>query len=340
MPWMRPPSWLYPPPRSHGEADDDTRACDAKRRRQRPEGLDDAEGVGAEATSVMALATESVAPTPASDLAATAEDRPPAHESTSAPVADVAAVVGQPTPTAAARSARRDGNGIRGRGSTPGTGSPPPAQAAGIRGPAHGPGAQQRDVGIGAAQRKLAARNWHLRISLEQHAERVSRKREHAQDESSGPTAAERLAAIRRRIACRAEGQQGAAETREVARAEHPAARDDEPLPRQAAAHTEGSASPETGATGGGSHVRPSIEDVKIQLHLHGGRIHATACQARTTAGNTDDALETGPRGGGGDQRPATAAATPPPASVAAAARHVAWHSSSSAATNPPREGG
>ncbi len=169
MPWMRPPSWLYPPPHIYHGTDDGTQDSEAKRRRQQTAGPDDAEAIGGNAIAVE-----------------------------------------WPTLAAATQSARHDG--IRGRGPTPGAQSSNAVQTDAIRGPVDGPGAHQQDGRLSGAQQKLALRNWHLRISLEHHAERVNNKRNRAQGGSGGPTATERLAALRRRIADRAEGRHADAE--------------------------------------------------------------------------------------------------------------------------------
>ncbi len=61
--------------------------------------------------------------------------------------------------------------------------------------------------GGSSAQLRLDARNAHLRRSLEAHAERVAQKRERAEHGSGGMSAADRLSALRRRIAAKANAQ-------------------------------------------------------------------------------------------------------------------------------------
>ncbi len=93
---------------------------------------------------------------------------------------------------------------IRGRHQPPGAGNGA-GPAAAIRGPhlGLGPSAAETDA-RSRAQRRLDAQNAHLRLSLEAHAERVATKR--GQNAHSGVTqsAADRLNALRRRVADRA----------------------------------------------------------------------------------------------------------------------------------------
>ncbi len=60
------------------------------------------------------------------------------------------------------------------------------------------------DVARGRAKARLDAANSHLKISLDDHAERVSRRRERQRSPECKPSAADRLAALRRRVAARA----------------------------------------------------------------------------------------------------------------------------------------
>jgi hypothetical protein len=110
------------------------------------------------------------------------------------------------------------GQAIRGRGHS--LGAPSAVAATGstdanlggdpqIRGLLAEPGARAAAATEGEArriraQRRVDARNAHLRWSLEAHEERVANKRSYASSRGEAPTAADRIEAIRRRIAARA----------------------------------------------------------------------------------------------------------------------------------------
>ncbi len=71
-----------------------------------------------------------------------------------------------------------------------------------ISGPLTGPGPRTQEYKSGA-QIRLEARNAHLRWSLEAHAERVARKRGQADCGGARPSAADRIEALRRRLAAK-----------------------------------------------------------------------------------------------------------------------------------------
>jgi hypothetical protein len=92
-----------------------------------------------------------------------------------------------------AEAARSDAESVAGIGNT-------------IRGPAERPGLCSGSARTGSgdrAQQRLDAQNAHLRHSLEAHAERVAQKRARADQRGGAATAAERLDAVRRRVADR-----------------------------------------------------------------------------------------------------------------------------------------
>ncbi len=69
-----------------------------------------------------------------------------------------------------------------------------------IRGPLTEPGPRCSGGSAATAQQRLNARNAHLGISLAQHAERVRKRNLECPNAGAGPTPAERIAALRRRI--------------------------------------------------------------------------------------------------------------------------------------------
>ncbi len=101
-----------------------------------------------------------------------------------------------------------DGPGPRGgrrlaiRGREPAPGATGSVQAT-IRGPSGGPGTRTADSSSAdiTAQMRLAAKNRHLQRSLDDHAERVEKRRAMEGDAAAKPSAAQRLEALRRRIA-------------------------------------------------------------------------------------------------------------------------------------------
>ncbi len=119
------------------------------------------------------------------------------------------------------RAHGRIARAVRGRDASPGAeeehrresamGHGSTAGQAGIRGHGFAPGAgaeakQQK------ARERLAARNAHLQQSLADHVERVANKmKTHGgQEARSGPTAAERLQALKRRVAMKSSVASGA----------------------------------------------------------------------------------------------------------------------------------
>ncbi len=118
-----------------------------------------------------------------------------------------------------------DAGAIRGRGAPPGAGAQlrPGGQAhaadgAPIRGHDQVPG-PPAGLERGREQRRLDARNSLLARSLADHADRVA-KRDLQGDRQRGASAAERIAALRRRISAR-RGTEGATEAREAAHGAH-----------------------------------------------------------------------------------------------------------------------
>ncbi len=100
---------------------------------------------------------------------------------------------------------------IRGRNLSPGMGTgttTDDGQVDGcmpaIRGPASGPGASEA-APLSRAQMRLDEKNYHLRRSLGDHADRVARKKMECRHDNGAPSAADRIAAIRQRILQRAE---------------------------------------------------------------------------------------------------------------------------------------
>ncbi len=333
-PWMKPPWWLYPPPRAHGDAEDDDQRSEAKRPRRPRADCDDTEVADATraAAGMPAVGYSSAAASSSLDARAAAA-RPATPTSTSIAATPGALMAERPAVALGGHGGQHAQ--IRGRGTTPGAGSPAAVQVAEIRGPDGGPGPRQQDGGgrASAAQKRLDLRNWKLRTSMAQHAERVENKRQRMQGDPTGPTAAERMAAVRRRVANRLEGQQVGTTGQGHERDAQPAGGNVGLQPGPPVIYAASSYTPEAGDRGDDGHGRPSNEDVKMHsLQLHGTGIHATACQARALAETTVAASDTGPRGLGSDQ-PGAAAATP--AALAAAASRVAWHSVPSSPAEP-----
>ncbi len=94
---------------------------------------------------------------------------------------------------------------IRGRGISPGAETTSVARDSGaaISGPLLEPGPRALGRSRSSAQARLEEKNAHLRISLEAHAERVARKRSQNDGQGGQPTAAERMEALRRRLAAK-----------------------------------------------------------------------------------------------------------------------------------------
>ncbi len=76
------------------------------------------------------------------------------------------------------------------------------AETPGIRGRTASPGTRKLSP-LDRAKERLAARNAHLAVSLHQHAQRVEKRKAQVPHEAGTATAAERLAAIRRRLHAR-----------------------------------------------------------------------------------------------------------------------------------------
>jgi hypothetical protein len=193
---------------------------------------------------------------------------------------------------------------IRGHNSVPGA-----RRAAGVTGQR----AQENHEGaaMSEAQRRLNVRNAHLAASLRSHAERVS-KRDAAGDRPSTPTPADRLAALRRRVAGRyVAGGCGAVEEREARRdADHQAT------------ETAGDAEPETGL---GHQVTQAVgtNDV-LNIHLccmSGGEFVTTACATASNGGMRSAGNDIA-----GEAVEAVADREHADYARAAAARQVAWH--------------
>jgi hypothetical protein len=343
MPWMRPPQWLYPQPLTYYPVEDAVANHGAKKLRRASEG-----NIVQEAGCTAAAAATQPAPVDESQVencggdASTTYKRSDAtnftilRSCTETATVDNAAVV-QAVPTAAARDEEHDE--IRGRGTTPGASSSDGAPPAIIRGPDGRPGGQHLSgCEPSAAQRRLDRRNWHLRTSLQLHAERVNNKRSHAQTVDDGLSAAERLDALRRRIALREQSRQGGVAVRDVGRGRDAIDPVNRPSTCWTATAADSCTQPETGATGHADRQDTSNEDGKMHsTRVHVGRIRSTACTGRSSAEFHNAAEESGLHGAGSDHDSGMQEATPPAAAAAAAARYVAWHSSSVA--NAPAAG-
>ncbi len=226
---------------------------------------------------------------------------------------------------------------IRGRGHALGTPMADSPQAETIRGPAHGLGPPRLTAAQARAQERLDAKNSHLRRSLDDHGDRVRRKRDMAQLVHSGPSPSERMAALRRRVAgrsnrLRAEEGEGTSVhgTNAMTRCHG--------LERERGEVVDaGIAVPATGDESSVDPTAGSNEDRKIhQLRVHEGRvrIHAAACQDRSrVAACTGEAADEG-RMEEEDGHFATlqvrerqGIVAPPSGDVVAAASRVAWHS-------------
>ncbi len=225
---------------------------------------------------------------------------------------------------------------IQGREHAPGRALTVGSQTAAIRGPTDGLGPRCTDAQA-RAQERLDDRNWRLRRSLDDHGDRVRRKRELQQQAQCGPSPSERMAALRRRVASRssrmrAEGVDETLPRGTTAEGSHHGRRDERGEDVDA-----GIVAP---ATGGETSVDPSSgsnEDRKIhQLQVHGGRdrIRDTACQDRGHLGacTGEDAAEVRMEAVAGhveaqDAYERRGIVAPPSGDVTAAASTVAWHS-------------
>ncbi len=348
---MRPPSWLYPPPRCRSEEEDGERGGDAKRRRQQAEDMHGAEDTDETATGAAASAARSSVQGSDSGLGAGKEDRAHALDSTSVPESAAGTTAERNEHTANVWD-ERSGT-IRGRGCTPGASRPTSNQPATIRGHLREPGTRRHEMGSSAAQQRLAARNWHLRVSLELHAERVSRKREHAQEETRRPEVEERMAALRRRVAERAEARRNGAADEAVMSSARTTSQATASPPRHTDPSAEASTTPETGACGsnrGPTETRAVAENRRdavskeeairrnelLKMHqmhvserIHGepaeegrsdssggGEPKEEACVGELVVGQSLRSAAAGHDGGGAAS-----------SAVGAAARYAAWHS-------------
>ncbi len=175
--------------------------------------------------------------------------------------------------------------------------------SAAIRGPIEGLGPRDADADSRSrAQRRLDARNAHLQRSLEAHAERVARKRTQTEYRGGEATAADRLEAIRRRLAARisARGLDGHGNT--------------------AAAVPEAGISPSVVSAAGRIELRHQIHLESVGMRIRddpacsgGGGEAARVVQCGTLVGGADGA-------GAGAGRPAMSSDT------AHEASRVAWH--------------
>ncbi len=188
---------------------------------------------------------------------------------------------------------------IRGRALSPGRVGGGPLDDA-IRGPQLGPGARAADAQA-RAQLRLDARNAHLRRSLDDHEERVLKRKSQEAAASPGPSAAERLAALRRRIRERASASDTATlGGTQVARA--------------------------SGDGGGGAGNQCGQNTIEVsKIHLYDGfEAAGNAAGITDVAGHSACDVRGSPSGAdaGIDN-----IELPPAQATAAAARVVAWHS-------------
>ncbi len=155
---------------------------------------------------------------------------------------------------------------------------------------------------LAAARRRIATKNSNIAISLADHAERVARKKARGTD-TTAPTAAERLAALRRRISERqSDGTMANGAT----------AGGSQRLDASIGGERHGSAA--TCSSGGvleSSDTPASNEDDK--MHLNGNGIVSTAATSdgeEVEAGDTGLADTAASGGGGRNNAAASAAAT------------------------------
>ncbi len=216
---------------------------------------------------------------------------------------------------------------IRGRGEALGSRDGVQHLEPAIRGPTDGPGPR----GEGAqhrAQARLDAKNCHLLRSFEDHADRVRKRRASDLLADTGPSAAERLAALRRRIADKSAGHRVVAEVGSVQQQECGQGRGG--VRAQAA---EGSrASPNASADALDDNSAWSIEDRKIHQEVVHDEFGCTACSSRSSGEGASGVLASMDTGlGVGNQSPQAVAkrqgaASPPATAVIASAACVAWH--------------
>jgi hypothetical protein len=215
---------------------------------------------------------------------------------------------------------------IRGRGDALGSRDVVRQLEPAISGPAVGPGPRWGDAQC-RAQARLDAKNHHLLRSFEDHADRVRKRRASALDAAPGPSAVERLAALRRRVAARSAGHRMVDEA-----GTSPLKGCEQGREGVGAQAAEGfSISLIAGADDLENISAPSIEDDKIHQAVH-AEFGDTACSVSGGGAGDNGALVSSYIGHGvGMQLPQAAAlrqgADPPPASAAlAAAARVAWH--------------
>ncbi len=238
--------------------------------------------------------------------------------------------------------------GIRGRGASPGasagSGIGPSGHDGGdgIRGPRHGPGALQGSRRA-TAQEQLDARNAHLRRSLQDHAERVEKRRSEGRPSGQVATGSDRLIALRARVAARQRERQG------LESGQHDQAGD-----RQASSSgltSSCSLGMNEGNLAPAAVPRTSNEDGKMHSSCPASRIRLPSASRPSTgdvrggaweADSTAEAVtkQAGGRSAEGDPRETVAAATrcsvPPAGAVVAASRQVAWHTAASWADSAP----
>ncbi len=168
------------------------------------------------------------------------------------------------------------------------------------------------------AQRRLDAKNAHLTESLKAHAERVS-KRDAAGDRPPALAPADRIAALRRRVAGRSMGAAGS----ELAR------REDRQRALHQATGTAGEAEPEPGFSHQGAPAVGTSEVQKMhQICMAGAEFATTACVAgplRNVHSEGSDAV--------GAAEDAVSGEGQVDHARAAAARRVAWHTAAPTGT-------
>ncbi len=211
----------------------------------------------------------------------------------------------------------RGGDRIRGHGRVLGT-----------RGAAGGSNAavaidEHQGAGASKAQQKLEARNAHLSKSLEAHAERVA-KRDAAGDRPVAATPAERLAAIRRRVAERRQDDGGGATA---------AMGYDRLSAITKAAETAGDAEPETGF----GHQKAQPAGTKEVQKIHFGEKEGCEFTSTACADGTGTYMQFVGSGAVGEAAEGTARDRHEDGASAAEARRVAWHTTVSSSTPADR---
>jgi hypothetical protein len=217
------------------------------------------------------------------------------------------------------------------------------AEPTGIRGRGESPGSR-RPTPLDRAKERLAARNAHLAVSLGLHAERVEKRKSQTAHDPVGTSAAERLAAIRRRLHERIgrrdtqtpTGRATASGSVEAGTLAGPVtAPAEEELAREPGGRDHSAAiRPETGSAAG------RRNELRHQIHsLHAARIHDAPACAAAGAGTVRGEQRNAVAAGAGDLSEGWGQPGSSSSDTANAASLAAWHGIELALSRPGQAG-